>query len=125
MLQQQHPECVVQTVPGVCSPMAAVSAVGVPLTVRQERLAVLPALYNVGELETILTWADVVVLMKVSSVYEQVWQVLHRHQLLEKAFVVERATLPEQVIYEDLRDRPTLTLPYFSLLIVKVTQSVS
>ena len=125
MLQQQHPECVVQTVPGVCSPMAAVSAVGVPLTVRQERLAVLPALYNVGELETILTWADVVVLMKVSSVYEQVWQVLHRHQLLENAFVVERATLPEQVIYEDLRDRPTLTLPYFSLLIVKVTQSVS
>ena len=78
-----------------------------------------------GELETILTWADVVVLMKVSSVYEQVWQVLHRHQLLENAFVVERATLPEQVIYEDLRDRPTLTLPYFSLLIVKVTQSVS
>lgn len=122
MLQQLHPESVVKTVPGVCSPMAAASALGVPLSVRQERLAVLPALYNVGELETILDWADVVVLMKVSSVYHEVWKVLQRRQLLENACVVERATLPQQVIYDDLRDRPTLKLPYFSLLIVKVTK---
>lgn len=123
MLQQLHPECVVQRVPGVCSPMAAASALLMPLTVRDQRLVVLPALYNVGELETILDWADVVVLMKVSSVYPRVWEVLHRRQLLERSYVVERATLPEQVIYEDLRDRQTLKLPYFSLLIVKVTQS--
>jgi precorrin-2/cobalt-factor-2 C20-methyltransferase len=125
MLQQRHPESVVQTVPGVCSPMAAASALGVPLTRREQRLIVLPALYNVGELETILDWADVVVLMKVSSVYEQVWKVLHQRQLLAHACVIERATLPEQVIYEDLRDRPTLKLPYFSLLIVKVSGFIS
>src|ERR687885_2238366 len=125
MLQQLHPECVVQTVPGVCSPMAAASALKVPLTVRDQRLVVLPALYNVGELETILDWADVVVLMKVSSVYPEVWEVLRQRQLLEHAVVVARATLPDQVIYEDLRDRPALKLPYFSLLIVKVTKSVS
>ncbi len=125
MLQQLHPECVVETVPGVCSPMAAASALGVPLTVRDQRLVVLPALYNVGELEKVLDWADVLVLMKVNSVYEEVWNVLHRRQLLEQAWVVERATLPEQVIYEDLRDRPHLKLPYFSLLIVRVTQSAS
>ncbi len=123
MLKKLHPECVVQTVPGVCSPMASASALLMPLTVRDQRLVVLPALYNVGELETILDWADVVVLMKVSSVYPEVWEVLHRRQLLEHSYVVERATLPEQVIYEDLRDRQTLELPYFSLLIVKVTQS--
>lgn len=123
MLQHLHPECVVETVPGVCSPMAAASVLGMPLTVRDQRLVVLPAIYNVGELETILDWADVVVLMKVNSVYSKVWQVLHRRQLLEHACVVERATLPEQVIYEDLRDRPTLNLPYFSLLIVNVTRS--
>jgi precorrin-2/cobalt-factor-2 C20-methyltransferase len=124
-LQQLHPECVVQMIPGVCSPMAAASALSMPLTVRAERLAVIPALYNVSELETVLDWADVVVLMKVSSVYSEVWQVLHRRQLLEQAYVVERATLPDRAIYEDLRDRPSLKLPYFSLLIVKVTKSVS
>jgi precorrin-2/cobalt-factor-2 C20-methyltransferase len=118
-LQQLHPESIVEAVPGVCSPMAVASVLKMPLTVRQERLVVLPALYNVGELETILDWADVVVLMKVSSVYSEVWNILQRRQLLEQAFVVERATLPEQRIYDDLRDRPTLKLTYFSLLIVK------
>lgn len=111
--------------------MAAASVLGIPLTVRQERLVVLPALYNVGELETILDWADVVVLMKVSSVYSQVWEVLWRRQLLEQAWVVERATLPEQVIYENLCDRPTLNLSYFpyslsklvNLLVVKLIQT--
>lgn len=122
-LQQLHPESIVQTVPGVCSPMAVASVLGIPLAVRQERLVVLPALYNVGELETILDWADVVILMKVSSVYPEVWEVLRRRQLLQHAWVVERATLPEQVIYEDLRDRSTLKLSYFSLLLVKIPQS--
>ncbi len=120
-VQQLYPEVVVQMIPGVSSPMAAASILGLPLTIRGDRLAVLPALYNMRELETILDWADVLVLMKVSSVYEQVWNVLHQRQLLEKAWVVERATLPNQVIYEDLRDRPTLKLPYFSLLIVKIS----
>lgn len=119
-LQQLHPEALVKLVPGVCSPMAAAAVLGLPLTIRQERLAILPALYNVGELEAVLNWAEVVVLMKVSSVYEQVWQILQQHGLLENSWVVERATLNSQVIYADLRDRPTLKLPYFSLLIVQV-----
>lgn len=124
-LQQQQPSAIVQMIPGVCSPMAAASVLGLPLTVQRDRLVVLPALYNVKELETILDWADVIVLMKVSSVYEQVWQVLHGRQLLDTTWVVERATLPDQVIYPDLRDRPTLKLPYFSIMIVNVTQSLS
>ena len=121
-LQHLHPEAVVQLVPGVCSPMAAAAALGLPLTIRQQRLVVLPALYTLGELEAVLDWADVVVLMKVSSVYEQVWKVLQRRALLDNTWVVERATLPDMVIYSDLRDRPTLKLPYFSLLIVQVTE---
>ena len=120
-LLQLHPEAVVQMVPGVSSPMAAAAVLGLPLTVRSQRLAVLPALYIVEELEAVLAWADVVVLIKVSSVYEQVWQVLKRYQLLDRSWVVERATLPDQVIYQDLRDRPNLKLSYFSLLIVQLT----
>lgn len=120
-LQQLHPEAVVQAIPGVCSPMAAAAAIGVPLTIRNQRLVVLPALYTLGELETVLDSADVVVLLKVSSVYQQVWAVLKQRGLLERSWVVERASLPNQVIYAGLSDRPTLKLPYFSLLIVQVT----
>ncbi|MEB3338546.1 MAG: precorrin-2 C(20)-methyltransferase [Leptolyngbyaceae bacterium] len=120
-LQQVHPEAIVQVIPGICSPLAAAAVLGIPLTIRAQRLVVLPALYNPEELEAILAWADVVVLMKVSSVYQQVWAILEHHHLLDRSYVVERATLPEQKIYANLSDYPSLTLPYFSLLVVQVT----
>lgn len=119
-LQQDHPEAIVQIIPGICSPMAAAAVLGIPLTIRAQRLMVLPALYHVADLETALQTADVVVLMKVSSVYEQVWAVLKRYHLLPHSYVVERATASDQQIYADLSDRPNLTLSYFSLLIVQV-----
>ena len=124
-LAELHREVIIERVPGVCSPMAAATALGMPLTVQSQRLAILPALYTVCELETVLDWADVVVLMKVSSVYEQVWQILQQYNLLERAWIVERATFPDEVIYHDLRDRPSLKLSYFSLLIVQVKESRS
>lgn len=117
-IQQLHPEVNVQVIPGVCSPMAAAAVLGLPLTIRQQRLAVLPAIYTVGELETVLNWADVVVLMKVSSVYEQIWRCLQQHRLLNNSWVIEKATLPNMVIYSDLSNYPNLKLSYFSLLIV-------
>jgi precorrin-2/cobalt-factor-2 C20-methyltransferase len=119
-LQVAHPKVVIQTVPGVCSPMAAASVLGIPLTVRTQRLIVLPALYTVSDLEAALSQADVLVLMKVSSVYEKVWAILQQHQLLQHSHVVVRATHPDQQIYSDLRDRPHLDLPYFSILVVQV-----
>jgi precorrin-2/cobalt-factor-2 C20-methyltransferase len=119
-LQAAHPDVMIQTVPGICSPMAAASVLGIPLTVRTQRLMVLPALYRVSDLEAALQQADVLVLMKVSSVYEKVWSVLKQHQLLQQSHVVVRATLPDQKVYSDLRDRPDLDLPYFSILVVQV-----
>ncbi|MGK7902175.1 MAG: precorrin-2 C(20)-methyltransferase [Hormoscilla sp.] len=117
-MQQQHGAANIQLIPGISSPMAAAAAMGIPLTMGAQRLAVLPALYAVEELENVLNWADVVVLMKVSSVYPQVWQLLHKRQLLEKAYVVERVTWPDQRLYNDIGSRPDLKLSYFSVLIV-------
>ena len=118
-LQRQHPEVIVEAIAGVSSPMAAAAALGIPLTCQAERLAILPALYTIDELEATLQWAEVVVLMKVSSVYAQVWQVLAQHQLLARSYVVENATRSNQRIYAGLQNYQNLTLPYFSLLIVQ------
>jgi precorrin-2/cobalt-factor-2 C20-methyltransferase len=117
-LREHHPELVIETVPGVSSPYAAAATLGIPLTCQGQRYVVLPALYRVAELEKVLQWADVVVLLKVGSVYGQVWQVLRQWELLDRSWVVERATMPDQQIYDDLRDRPTLQLSYFSVLII-------
>jgi precorrin-2/cobalt-factor-2 C20-methyltransferase len=121
-LRNHHPEVEIQTIPGICSPLAAAAALGVPLTTGSDRLVILPAIYTVAELEAVLEWAEVVVLLKVSSVYAQVWSVLSRRNLLDHSYVVERATSTQQVIYHPLQDLPDLQLPYFSLMIIKLSQ---
>ena len=119
-LQDLHPEAIVKTVPGVCSPMAVASVLQIPLTIRSQRLAVLPALYNINELETVLDWAEVVVLLKINSVYQQVWQVLKQRNLLAHSWIVEKATFPEQKMYRNLTEYPQLQLSYFSILLIQV-----
>ncbi|PSF39246.1 precorrin-2 C(20)-methyltransferase [Aphanothece hegewaldii CCALA 016] len=119
-INEHYPEVKIEMIPGVCSPLAAASALGIPLTIRQQKLVVLPALYTIDDLKTILEWAEVVVLMKVSSVYQQVWSILESLNLLESSFIVERATFPNQVIYHNLKNYSQLNLSYFSVLIIKV-----
>lgn len=119
-LKKQHPEVEVIRIPGVCSPMAASAALGIPLTIRQQRLVVLPALYTIEELEKALDWAEVIVLMKVSSVYPTVWEILHKRDLLKNAWIVEKATTNDEKIYRDLENHPHLKLSYFSILIIQL-----
>lgn len=121
-LQQQHPDVKTEVIAGVSSPMAAAAMLGIPLTCQAERLAILPALYSLSDLEKTLDWAEVIVLMKVNRVYHQVWQILKQHQLLNQSYIVENATRSNQKLYVGLQNYPTLSLPYFSLLIIQCNQ---
>ncbi|MGF1486538.1 MAG: precorrin-2 C(20)-methyltransferase [Prochloraceae cyanobacterium] len=123
-LQQFAPTAKIEIIPGVCSPLAATAILGIPLAVRQDRLAIVPALDRVKELETIVQWADVLVLMKVNSVYPEVWHFLQERDLLDRSWVVERATMGDGKIYSDLRSSRDLKLSYFSLLIVRVRELI-
>lgn len=117
-LSQNHPQALIEVIPGIASPMAAAAVLGLPLTIRDQRLTILPALYHIDRLEEALNSSEVVVLMKVSSVYEQVWQLLKERNLFKQAYIVERATQPNQKIYTHLEQFPQLSLSYFSLLII-------
>lgn len=116
----RDPTIAIEVIPGVCSPLAAAAATAMPLVLRDQTLAVLPALYDLDALRRALDWADVVVLLKVGSVYAQVWEVLRARGLLGCSWAIERAGSAAQVIHPDLRAQPALELPYFSLLVVQV-----
>jgi precorrin-2/cobalt-factor-2 C20-methyltransferase len=109
----------VVTVPGVCSPVAIASELNLPLTVNSQRLAILPAIYTIDELEKVLDWAEVVILLKVNSVYSQVWQVLQKRNLFKSSWIVEKATMGDRRIYENLEHYPQLKLSYFSVLMIQ------
>lgn len=123
-LKSQPHEYEIEIIPGVSSPMASAAAIGIPLTIWSDKLAVLPAMHSFAELEAALDWAEVVVLMKVSSVYAEVWKLLRSRNLLHHSHVVAHATLPQQRVWSNLTQFPDLDLPYFSLLIVSLSTSM-
>ncbi len=118
-IQQSYGAVTIITVPGICSPTAAASDLHIPLAIGNQRLTILPAIYSWEDLEQALGSSDVVVLMKVSSVYQQVWQILQQHGLLESSSLVERASSCDRKIYPNLKDHPKLQLSYFSILIIR------
>lgn len=117
-IQKYFGEVSIITVPGICSPTAAASDLQIPLAIGNQRLTILPAIYSWEDLEQALDSSDVVVLMKVSSVYQQVWQILQQHGLLESSSLVEKATFCDHKIYTNLKNYPKLQLSYFSILII-------
>jgi len=117
-LQEIKPNLNVCSVPGVCSPLAAASVLGEPLAIAGEKVAILPALYHPEELSTALRWAEVVVLMKVASVYETVWQYLAEQNLLDRASLVAWVGGERQTILPNLVDAVDYKPHYFSLLII-------
>jgi precorrin-2/cobalt-factor-2 C20-methyltransferase len=118
-LKARCPALQTLAIPGVCSPLAAVAALGIPLTSQGDRLVILPALYQVEELRHILAWAEVVVLLKVGSVYPQVWEVLAECGLLTKTALAIRVTMEQQKLLRDLTAYRELKPPYFSLMVIK------
>jgi precorrin-2/cobalt-factor-2 C20-methyltransferase len=118
-LRQQAPAVPIQSVPGVCSPLAAASRLLSPLAIASEKVVILPALYRVDDLAQALDWAEVVVLMKVSSVFAQVWHLLQERQLLAHASLVEWIGWPQEKIFPSLEPLQDYKPPYFSILIVR------
>jgi precorrin-2/cobalt-factor-2 C20-methyltransferase len=123
-LKATYPDIDIEIIPGISSPMASAAAIGIPLTIWSDKLAVLPALHRIADLEAALDWAEVVVLMKVSSVYPQVWQLLRSRSLLDHSHAIAWATMPQQKVWSNLSQFPNLDLPYFSLLIVSLSTSM-
>ncbi|MEN9225014.1 MAG: precorrin-2 C(20)-methyltransferase [Thermostichus sp. HHBFW_bins_43] len=116
-LRERIPTLPIQAIPGVSSPLAAAALLGSPLVLGSEKLAVLPALFALSELEQACAWAEVVVLMKVSSVYPQVWQWMAERAWLQQASLVVWAGWPQQAIFPTLEGLADYQPPYFSLLI--------
>ncbi|BAQ65894.1 precorrin-2 C(20)-methyltransferase [Geminocystis sp. NIES-3709] len=117
-IQKLYSEVKIQRIAGVSSPMASASVLGLPLTIQEEKLIILPALYSVKHLEEALDWAEVVVLMKVASVYNQVWKTLAQRDLFDRSYLVEKATTDQEKVYTCLNNYPELKLSYFSILII-------
>ena len=109
----------VTVVPGVSSVMAASAAIGAPLVMGEERLALVPATFEeVADLHVLFAAFDTVVLLKVHRVMGDVLAVLAALDLLGQAVLVERASHEAMRVVRDLALPAGAPPHYLSLMVV-------
>lgn len=106
-----------EVVPGVCSIVACASALGTPLTYRNQSLSVLSGVLAEDELARRLAQADAAAVMKLGRNFEKVRRVVTRLGLADRALYIERATMENQRSLPLAEVAPE-TVPYFSMILV-------
>ncbi len=109
----------VEVVPGVTSYSAAAGRLVEPLVQGSERLAILPAVYDPSEIESVLDRFEVVVLMKINKVFGPVRDLLERKKLLDRTAFVSMVGRPEERVSRTLDELSPDSVPYMSLLVVR------
>ena len=108
---------VTEVVPGVCSLMASASALGTPLTYRNDVFVVLPAILPADVLAARLAMADAAVIIKLGKHFAKVYKVLQQVGLRDRARYITCATMPNQRIIAIEQVDPT-QVPYFSMIVI-------
>jgi precorrin-2/cobalt-factor-2 C20-methyltransferase len=103
-LVRDFPQICVEIIPGVSSVMAVPAVAGLDLADGHERVAIVPSTYGIADLAQLVANFDTVVLMKVGREVGDIVAILAAQNLLEHAFFVSKATMPEQRVIDDLRN---------------------
>lgn len=119
-LQKFYPHIPVETVPGVTAMSACAAVLQIPLAEGDENLVVMPAAYNLEQLNKVVGSFDNVVVMKVNRNFDKVLEVLQQKNLIDQAALVSRCGYPDQFICRNLRELVNQNnLHYMSTLIVR------
>jgi len=108
----------IEIVPGVSSITACAAAALTPLVRRDETLAVIPATLGEAEIVRRLRESDAAAIVKLGRHFPKVRRVLCELGLLNSAYYIERATLPNQRVLPFARVHAG-EIPYFSMALVR------
>jgi precorrin-2/cobalt-factor-2 C20-methyltransferase len=122
-LAARYPELTVEVVPGISSFAATAARVGLPLSMHDERLAIVPASEqtDAATLRELCAHFETVIVMKVGRVLPQLIAALDELGLLDRALYAEHVGMPEERIVRDVGSLRSYQGPYLSLLIVRQT----
>lgn len=111
-----------EVVPGISSTMASASALGVPLTYRNDVLTIMPATLEADILRDRLAVADAAVIIKLGRHFSKVRDVLSELGLLSRSLYIERATMPNQRIVP-IAEVNAADVPYWALIMIPSLQT--
>jgi precorrin-2/cobalt-factor-2 C20-methyltransferase len=107
----------IEIVPGVSSVTACAAAAGIPLVLRDDTLAVIPATLDEDQIAAQIAMRDSVAIVKLGRHVAKVRRVLDRLGLLDGAVYIEHATMPTQRVVPFTCISPD-PAPYFSMVLV-------
>jgi precorrin-2/cobalt-factor-2 C20-methyltransferase len=113
-LSDRYPTIVV---PGVSSPMACASALGVPLSYRNDIFSVLSATLSAEQLEAQILNANSAAIIKLGRHFEKVRTILKKLDLIDRAQYIECATMSNQKIVA-IAEVDATNVPYFSMILI-------
>jgi precorrin-2/cobalt-factor-2 C20-methyltransferase len=119
IIAAEHPFIPVEVIPGVSSISAGAAAGLMPLAQGEEKIAVIPATYRLSEIRATLEQFDTIVLMKVGSVFEQVFVLLEELRLLDQALLFSRIGDRKGFVTRDLAAYRGKRLGYLTTVLVK------
>jgi precorrin-2/cobalt-factor-2 C20-methyltransferase len=122
-MRRRFPDVPIAIVPGVTSPHAAAAAAGVPVSLLEEKVAVVPAVYGLDHLPALLDDFATVFLMKVNTVFDQLLDTLTALPHRVHAVYAEQVGTPEERLVTDLHTLRGQKLSYFSLVILRQDKS--
>jgi precorrin-2/cobalt-factor-2 C20-methyltransferase len=111
------PKVRVEIVPGITGMSGCWTVIGEPVTWGDDVLTVIPGTLSESEIVRRLRDTDAAVIMKLGRNLPKVRAALDAAGLAERAFYVERGTMPGETVMK-LKDRTDVAAPYFSMIIV-------
>ncbi len=118
-LLQLNPETSITVIPGISAIGATAAAANTPICLGDDRVAVIPAIFESDKIKDILQQFEAVVFMKVYKAMDRMVPLLEELDLLDNAVLVERTSMKGERVHHDVRATVGMDLHYFSTLVVR------
>jgi precorrin-2/cobalt-factor-2 C20-methyltransferase len=114
-----NPHATVRIIPGISAIGATAAAANIPLCLGDDRVAVIPAIFESDTLKEIIQQFEAVVFMKVYKAMDRLVPLLEELDLLDHAVLVEQTSMEGQRVHHDVKETLGKELHYFSTLLVR------
>ena len=110
----------IETIPGITAFCAIGSHLGYPIVEKEEALAIVPATAPKEKIDAVMAVADDAVIMKVYKNFDEVQEVLLKHNMADDAVMISRVGLPDEQVFVGLDNMPKdKKLNYLSTILAK------
>lgn len=109
----------IETIPGIPAFCAIGSKLGYPLVEGNDILSIIPATATEEKVKEVIAVTDNVVMMKVYKNFPEMVDVLTEHDLTDKAVMISRCGLPDEVIIRDLEAAKEQKVNYLSTILAR------